>query len=458
MARRKIRYKFPRQRTILSDTLPFELPACFSNRRLFTFLTANRVQLNGSGVEWCALDDRLDAVIRMIFGVPRDVFPTVSTVRISGAERPLRRLEIASGAFRTVPFEFRVSHKQDGFRSLVVAHPRNQVAVAEFFHENASQITYFASLSPFSIRKPYKVAKLSYFREPMHREERDRKGTPVEVIGTEYEQMGSFFKYDRHSNINQFFESHHYHNSEKKYEAMLRLDISKCFDSIYTHSIAWSLLGKQAVKDNLGNSKSTFPGRFDALLQNLNQGETNGIVIGPEYSRVFAELVLQDVDVSVEAALRQQGIHHKRNYQIFRYVDDYFVFYNEESERSVIVTELMAALREVKLSVNEEKTAIYHRPIITEMTIAKDRVANLFNDELVGLEASISDESNGVVVDTKTFSINVSARSLIIKYKTILKESRVEYGDILNYSFAVIENKVEAIAEAFCSADSGGRD
>ena len=38
-------------------------------------------------------------------------------------------------------------------------------------------------------------------------------------------------------------------------------------------------------------------------MQNLNYGETNGIVIGPEFSRIFAELILQEIDKSVKNIL-----------------------------------------------------------------------------------------------------------------------------------------------------------
>ena len=51
---------------------------------------------------------------------------------------------------------------------------------------------------------------------------------------------------------------------------MVQIDVSKCFDSIYTHSLPWAILGKDQTKFNLKVSKTTFGGRFDALMQNLN--------------------------------------------------------------------------------------------------------------------------------------------------------------------------------------------
>jgi len=41
-------------------------------------------------------------------------------------------------------------------------------------------------------------------------------------------------------------------------------------------------------------------------MQSANYGETNGIIIGPEFSRIFAELILQQIDKSVESDLRKE--------------------------------------------------------------------------------------------------------------------------------------------------------
>jgi hypothetical protein len=90
----------------------------------------------------------------------------------------------------------------------------------------------------------------------------------------EYEQLGSFFVYRRYRNIHRFFESYKYHRCEKKYTAMVQIDVNKCFDSIYTHSAAWATIGKSQAKFDITKSNTTFGGHFDGLMQNLNQKET----------------------------------------------------------------------------------------------------------------------------------------------------------------------------------------
>lgn len=42
---------------------------------------------------------------------------------------------------------------------------------------------------------------------------------------------------------------------------------------------------------------------WDKMMQEMNYNETNGIVIGPECSRIFAEVIMQYVDQMVEQQL-----------------------------------------------------------------------------------------------------------------------------------------------------------
>lgn len=45
--------------------------------------------------------------------------------------------------------------------------------------------------------------------------------------------------------------------------------------------------------------KESFGSKFDSLMQRMNYNETNGILIGPEVSRIFSEIILQAVDAEV---------------------------------------------------------------------------------------------------------------------------------------------------------------
>jgi len=268
----------------------------------------------------------------------------------------------------------------------------------------------------------------------------------------------SDFVYQKYRNIHRFFESYKYHRCEKKYDAMVQVDISRCFDSIYTHSLAWAVMGKPQTKFNLKESKSTFAGRFDSLMQNLNHKETNGIVIGPEFSRIFAEILLPSVDRELAGRLEEvEKLKHKVDYEIFRYVDDYFIFYNEASTQLRVIETLQEALKSKKLSINTAKIKHYKKPIITEITIAKERVSSLLNAEI---EPRVEPKPTDSADEQPTMELvcPINSNRLIVKYKTSLKESQVGYGDLLNYTFAIIENKIGKLLKSYVESKRSNRD
>ena len=387
MKKRKIRLRFPRQRSVLSDTLPYEVPPTFSNRHFFEFLSNNEVEFGEDRLQWTCSDDRLDQAMRLLFGIKPATVVGFTQIQQWGKRKSVRYVSTADCQTRTKPFSFRITHKENDARTLTICHPRNQLRVADFYNRYHPLIIYYAGLSPFSLRKPSEIAKVSYFKDRLHFQNLEiLPPKAVEQYNEEYEQLGSYFRYRRFNNIHKFFESPIYHRAEMKFDAMLQMDVSKCFDSIYTHSLSWALIGKQATKDDIPASKKTFGGAFDELMQHTNDSETNGIIIGPEFSRIFAELILQSIDVTVERRLleRSEKLEHRRDYDIFRYVDDYFIFYNRDEDGQIITQVLSECLADMKLSVNSSKTVVYRKPIITEITVAKDRISTLFNEFLAG--------------------------------------------------------------------------
>jgi hypothetical protein len=466
MKRRKVRLRSSRQRSVLSDTLPYEVPPTFSNRHFFEFLSKREVEFGEDKLSWTCADDSLDQTMRLLFGFEPTTPIDVRQVQQWGKSKSVREVPAATCRIKTKPFSFKISHKDSEARTLSICHPRNQVRVADFYSRYHPLIIYYAGLSPFSLRKPSEIAKISYFKDRLHFENLEvLPPKAVEQYNEEYEQLGSYFRYRRFNNIHKFFESQIYHRAEMEFDAMLQMDVSKCFDSIYTHSLSWSLIGKQATKDDIPASRKTFGGAFDELMQQTNDTETNGIIIGPEFSRVFAELVMQSVDVAVEQRLlnRATPLTHRRDYKIFRYVDDYFIFYNREEDGQIITQVLGECLAEVKLAVNSSKTVVYRKPIITEITVAKDRISTLFNDLLTGELTQVdgpvagSEQSAEADVAIYKYEIKLNESRLIVKYKTILKESGVAYRDILNYSFSIIENKIEKILQSYCLASPDHR-
>jgi hypothetical protein len=436
--------------------LPFEVPPTFSNRGFYRFLRNRSIEIDNGRLIWICESDALDGLIRLLFGIDSSAAITSESVTEWGKEKTRRSVQIKKCEMATIPFNFRVAHHLDG-RTLSVVHPRNQVDVSSFYAKHSALIIYHTSISEFSIRHPVSVARHAYFKDKLH-EERMDPAAGLEEEGREYEQLGSYFVYRKYRNIHRFFESNEYHRSEKKYDLMVQIDISKCFDSIYTHSLPWAILGKDQTKFSLDESKATFAGRFDALMQNLNQKETNGIVIGPEFSRIFAEIILQSIDKDlVDQLASGPKLIHRIDYEIFRYVDDFFVFYNKESTQVTIFQTLQEILKSKKLSINTSKIRRYEKPIITEITIAKERISALLNEEIdpLSAEEAATDPSDP---PKRKLACFVNANRLIVRYKAAIKQASVSYGDLLNYTFAITENKVEKLLKAYLDSDKSDRD
>lgn len=464
VSRRSIPKIYSYHRPLLSDVLPFEVPPTFSNSGFFDFLTRYNVRLEKEQgkphVVWESSSDTLDATISLLFKTCRKhaagyqlqsgeansiANPFQRQIVRNGKTIHKRYWKLSSQAMQTRPFGFDIAHKEREFRRLSVIHPRNQIAVADFYDRHSAQILYFAGLSDISIRHPSAVATTVKYSDRLYAERRSKVPDSIEQNSKEYENLGSFFSYKHYSNIFKFFEHYKYHNAEKKFDVLLRLDVAKCFDSIYTHSLPWSTLGTSSAKDFLGPSKGTFGGRFDALLQGMNQNETNGIVIGPEFSRIFAEIILQKVDVNFLRVMREKhGYAHREDFHAFRYVDDYFIFCSSSVDLQHIERELGVALKEMKLSTNSAKSEIVQKPIITDLTIAKNRVRHVFNECIEVLEKDVEDPNNPNET-VRMYTPRVRSNNLIVGFKSVLKETGVEYKNILNYSFAALERNTEVI-------------
>lgn len=443
MRNKKKKYiKFKKERVILSDVLPFEVPVTFSNRHLYSYLLSCKIKIEGEKI--CIAKRNTDvnqAIVKLLFGINKArPFDNQGKVNFKKDDRD------------SIPFGYKILHKENDFRELTVIHPKNQLTIIDFYDTYRDLILYYSSISSFSIRKPHRIAKYTYFKDQLHLEKlAELNDEIVEQNDLEYENLKTFFVYKKYSNIHKFYESYQYHRCEKKFNHLFKFDISKCFDSIYTHSLSWALFDKEIVKKNLVSSKTTFGGVFDTLMQNLNYNETNGIVIGPEFSRIFAELILQRIDDKAKKELERDNLISKKDFEIFRYVDDYFVFYNENAVIDKILNTFRLGLRDFNLYLNEAKTKKYDKPIITEITIAKQRINELLNDSIRYHIEDVLCEDDELVGQVKktTGKIYINSNHLITKFKAIIFECRIDYKDILNYTFAIIERKLRSVIKIY---------
>lgn len=150
-----------------------------------------------------------------------------------------------------------------------------------------------------------------------------------------------------------------YKNVEQKsielflqYDYLFETDISDCYGSIYTHSIAWAIHEKSIAKQN--QNKNSFLGNLiDKIIQNIQYGQTNGIPLGSTLMDFIAEIVLGYADLELSRKLSNLNIS---NYHIIRYRDDYRIFVNDNLIGEAILKELSQVLLDLGLHLNSSKT------------------------------------------------------------------------------------------------------
>ncbi|MBL4702331.1 MAG: RNA-directed DNA polymerase [Phycisphaeraceae bacterium] len=136
------------------------------------------------------------------------------------------------------------------------------------------------------------------------------------------------------------------------YDHVIHTDITDCYGSIYTHSIAWSLHGKQNAK-NAPKDQALIGNAIDRRLQQMQHQQTNGMPQGSVLMDFIAEIVLGYADTLLTEKIKKQNLE---NYKILRYRDDYRIFVNDSRSGEVILKYLTEALFELGLKLNPSKT------------------------------------------------------------------------------------------------------
>ena len=464
MRRKKIELKYKKERVVFSDVLPYETPLIFSNRHFYRFLVKYNIRTEDNKICWdINMPDEAFECLKQLFGINGQIIKSEGCFSI-------KKQQIKK------PFSYKIAHKKSKFRELTIIHPLNQLQMVEFYEKYKHLILHYCNQSNFSIRRPDKIACYYYYKDRLHEQLLGKKVDSKEEYMNEYENLKSYFSYQKYSNIYKFYEDYRYQRAEKKFNNLLKFDVQDCFNSIYTHSILWATLGGVEQGKNawyLEQYKDTFGNKFDELMQRMNFGETNGIIIGPEFSRIFAEIILQRIDKEVETFMISQKKNLNVDYECYRYVDDYFLFYNDEKIKNSILEQFSLRLREYKLTISDSKTKLFERPFVTEITIAKQKIDNLLSeniklkihnenipeitdddDERDVSQIEHRDENNFKIEKLKEFllesrSLYINSNVFNAKYKVIIRESCVEYKNVINYSLARICTKLERLLKIF---------
>lgn len=131
-------------------------------------------------------------------------------------------------------------------------------------------------------------------------------------------------------------------------------DIARFYPSIYTHSISWAAYGKIEYKKDPKKYKNSLADQLDVAVRKCNRSQTVGIPIGPDSSRVIAEIVSSYVDSKVAAAT---GL---TRHEADRLQDDWLIGSKTLEEAESRLAAVIRAYQELGLDINGRKTGITH--------------------------------------------------------------------------------------------------
>ena len=361
-------------------------------------------------------------------------------------DEKLRKLftEIFSGVVKmgewTIPFDYEIRRiGGEKSRKLSLMHPLSQLDCVEFYKTNDEYMLNICSRSPFSIRYIDKKARYTFPVEEEVAVPDDEMERHVELNDDEIEKRyRSYFSYKKYDLSYKFFESGDSLRLEQKFPYMMTIDVAGCFYHIYTHSVAWAIKGKEVAKDNV--KAKTFENHFDTLMQHVNYNETNGIIVGPEISRIFAEIILQSVDLAVMRQLQEKGLRLGRDYEIRRYVDDSFVY----AVKREILDEICVAYQEqlafYKLDINKKKLEYIERPFTSGVSDAKREIRTLIS-EFGTKYLSVGEDgkyAKNIYRDMSVFS------DFVKQFRSVVHQYGLTYGVLNKYALMLLLRQIRS--------------
>lgn len=327
---------------ILTDLLPVEISELFSFSQLYAFLLAK---------------DRQKTLETLIHEIQQVKAKSCSLMFKEG--------------WSTKPLKYRILKGNDSMREMSVIQPFSALNLYIFIECYQKEIlSYFEKHHEFSIRYHKKNTDLYYKSKSgkvtqYFQDQSSRVGRGV------IQQAANYFRIAPFESINSFADSRIWRMCNFKYKYYAKLDYKACFDSIYTHAFTWII--ERNVVDAKAASNSHLFVTIDRILQNINGRSSNGIVVGPEFSRMMAEILLQHIDSEMCLSLEKDGICYNVDYVAFRYVDDIFLFANQSQILDQILAKYKTIAERYLLRLNELKLVKGTTPCLPKEWLGKTR-------------------------------------------------------------------------------------
>lgn len=134
---------------------------------------------------------------------------------------------------------------------------------------------------------------------------------------------------------------------------LVKTDITRFYPSLYTHSIPWAAYGKERVKSAMPAYKGSLADRIDVLVRSCNRNQTIGIPIGPETSRILAEIISARIDVDFQSKCGWLSVS-----SVDRLQDDWIVGVDTLEKAEHVLSIITSVYRAYGLDINGSKTSV----------------------------------------------------------------------------------------------------
>lgn len=175
-----------------------------------------------------------------------------------------------------------------------------------------------------------------------------------------------------------------------EFSHLLHTDVTDCYGSLYTHSIAWAIHGFEEAKINKEN-KSLLGNKIDFHIQSSRYGQTNGISQGSVLMDFVAEIVLGYVDELINSELG-----NCTDIRILRYRDDYRIFTNSDERAEAVLKIVSDKLRSVGMKLGVSKTTSCRNVVAGSMK----------QDKLAGIELQDLGKENAKTIQKQLMRLH----------------------------------------------------
>lgn len=348
--------------------------------------------------------------------------------------------KFANSHFHAAPLKFKVSNK-DSFRELSLLNPLSVFESYCFINYCGNEIEqYINKYNVYGVRTPVINKKILYRYSDgsfaYYSTSEEREGLLQKIEGS-----CSFYNHKPYKYLTDFLKSEEFDDNIEIFENCLHFDIENFFGSIYTHTFSWFVAKRTINSKSLSSTGSLFQ-NIDTFLQNLNQSKTNGIVIGPELSRLLAEFLLVSIEKNINRVLTSLSLKNGRDYKLSRFVDDYYLFTNDKDIEKQIHKIISEELNVYHLRIKESKTEEYSRLNNEWLEYLKGNVVNRIYDLFVDKpEFELPFRGNERYKSSKRS--NESYRSLKNCIDLALSKYPKQKNKIISYVLTTIYRKLE---------------